>query len=61
MPGDGVVPRDGDPGCGVHPLQVTELPAVDERDNPAGGAGPRRATGAVQVVLVVLRRVELYD
>jgi hypothetical protein len=61
VPGDGVVPRGGDSGCGVHPLQVAELPALDERDDLAGGACPRRATGAVQVVLVVLRRVELHD
>jgi hypothetical protein len=55
------MPRGGDSGCGVHSLQVAELPALDERDDLAGGACSRRATGAVQVVLVVLRRVELHD
>ena len=61
MPGAGVVPGGGDSGCGVHPLQVAEMPALDERNDLAGGTCSRRATGAVQVVLVVLWRVELHD
>ena len=32
-----------------------------QRDDLAGGAGSGRAAGAVQVVLVILRRVELHD
>jgi hypothetical protein len=43
----------------MHPLQVTDLSALRQRDDLAGGAGPGRAAGTVQVVLVILWRVEL--
>jgi hypothetical protein len=45
----------------MHPLQVADLCAVGQRDDLAGGAGSGRAAGAVQVILVILRRVELHD
>jgi hypothetical protein len=59
--GGDVVPGRVDPGGCVHPLQFADLPALGERDDLAGGAGPGRAPGAVQVVLVILWRVELHD
>jgi hypothetical protein len=57
----GVVPGGGDPGRGVHPLQIADLSALDQRDDLAGGASTRCAAAAVQVVFVVFRRVELHD
>ena len=45
----------------VQPLKVADLAALNQRDDHAGGAGPGRTAGAVQVVLVVVRRVEVHD
>ena len=53
-------------GCGdargvVQPLKVADLAALHQRDDHAGGPSPGRAARAVQVVLMVVRRVELHD
>src|SRR6266851_2663951 len=51
----------GDPGRVVQPLDVRNLRVLGQGDDHAGGSGPGRATGAVQVVLVIVRRVEVND
>src|SRR3984893_7842450 len=51
----------GDPGRVVQPLDVRNLRVLGQRDDHAGGSGPGRATGAVQVVLVIVWRIEVND
>jgi hypothetical protein len=61
MPGRYLVASRGD-ACGVlQPLKFAELAALHQRDDHAGGPGAGRPARAVQVVLVVVRRVELHD
>src|SRR5580704_14814990 len=59
MSGRYLVAGRGDPGRVVQPLKLTDLAAFHQRDDHAGLPGPGRAARAVQVVLVVVRRVEL--
>src|SRR6202011_750486 len=61
MSGRSLIAGRGDARRVVQPLEVTDLAALHQRDNHAGGPGPGRAAGAVQVILVVVRRVELHD
>jgi len=44
----------------VQPLKITDLTAFHQRDDHAGRPGPGRAARAVQVILMVVRRVELH-
>ena len=50
-----------DPGLVVHAGEQPHLARLDEREHRARGAGPRGAPGAVQVVLRVVRRIEVHD
>ena len=59
MPGRYLVAGRGDARGIVQPLKLTDLAALHQRDDQAGGPRPGRSAGAVQVVLVVVRRVEL--
>ena len=61
MPGRYLVAGRGDARRVVQPLKFTDLAVLHQRDDHAGGSGPGRAAGAVQVILVVVRRVELND
>ena len=45
----------------MQPPKLAQLAALHQRDDHSGGAGPGRATRTVQVILVVVRRVELHD
>jgi hypothetical protein len=56
-----VVLCGGDAGRAVQPLHFPDLPALDERDDLSGRPGPSGTPGTVQVVLVVVGRVELHD
>ena len=61
MPGLHVIPGGCHPGSVVHAADIARLRVVDECYHHAGRAGPRRPAGAVQVILVVVRRVEMDD
>jgi hypothetical protein len=61
MPGRYLVPGRGHPGRRVQPLNLADLAGLGQRDDHSGRAGPGGAARAVQVVLVVVRRVELHD
>ena len=47
-------------GRGVQLLDLAHLGPLGQRDDPAGGPGPGGAARTVQVVLVIVRRVELH-
>ena len=49
------------PMPGLDPLDLEDLVPLDERDDQTGRTGPGGATRAVEVGLVVLRRVEVDD
>ncbi len=51
----------GDPGVRHQPGHLAALVGQDERDDAAGLPGARRTAAAVQVVLVVARRVDVDD
>ena len=59
MSGGDLIAGRGDARCVVQPLKFTDLAAFHQRDDHAGLPGPGRAARAVQVVLMVVRRVEL--
>ena len=61
MPGRDFVAGGGDARRVVQPPELAELAALHQRDDHAGGAGPCRPARTVQIVLVVVRRVELHD
>jgi len=61
VPGLHVIPGGGDPDRVMHAADIARLRVIDERYHHAAGACPRRAPGPVQVVLVVIRRVEMDD
>jgi len=61
MAGRYLVAGRGDARGVVQPLKVADLAVLHQRDDHACGASPGRTTRAVQVVLMVVRRVELHD
>jgi hypothetical protein len=61
MAGRYLVAGRGDARGVVQPLKVADLAALHQRDDHAGGPGAGRTARAVQVVLVVVRRVEVHD
>src|ERR1019366_4439264 len=61
VPGRDLVAGRGHARRVVQPLEFTDLAALHQRDDHAGGPGAGRAARAVQVVLVVVGRVELHD
>src|ERR1700742_3435115 len=54
-----VVPDRGHTRVAVHLLQLTKLGVFHQRNDQPGGAGPGRPARTVQVVLGVIRRIEL--
>jgi hypothetical protein len=61
MPGLDVVAGRDDARRVVHALQFANLPALGQRDDHSSRSGPGSAARAVQVVLMVVRRVEVHD
>src|SRR5258707_921092 len=56
-----LVAQRGDAGPVLQALERPDLVGLDQRYDRAARAGPSRAAGAVQVVLVVVRRVVVHD
>src|SRR5712692_5663635 len=50
-----------DPGRVVQSGHVADLGRIDQRQDRPGGARAGRAAGSVQIVLVIVRRIEVHD
>jgi hypothetical protein len=60
MTGSHVMPRGLDTCRRVQPLNLPDLVAQCQRYHQAGSAGPGGAAGPVQVVLVIIGRIEVH-